>query len=209
MVADFWRVANQSIPQLDDNWAQSVLSASNLMIDRFSVLSGLAAENMAHGPAWRFYDLGRRIERALTICRIARQLTGEDCGPDEYGLLLDLFDSQITYRSRYLVGAMRAPVIDLILLDARNPRGLTYQVERIAEHIASLPQLTEDGIPEAPYRQFSAMLANLHGMECGTVDDFQLQDIETRLLALSDAISQRYFLQYEGSDPPVRDTLLA
>jgi hypothetical protein len=36
-----------------------------------------------------------------------------------------------------------------------------------------------------------------------------LQDIETRLLALSDAISQRYFLQYERSDPPVRDTLLA
>jgi len=209
MSADFWRVANKSIPQLDDNWAQSVLSASNLMIDRFIALSGLAAENMARGPAWRFYDLGRRIERALTICRIARQLTGEDCGPDEFGLLLDLFDSQITYRSRYLVGAMRAPVIDLILLDSGNPRGLTYQVERMAEHLASLPQLTEDGIPEAPYRQFSAMLANLHGLECGSVDDFQLQDLETRLLGLSDAISQRYFLQYERADPPVRDTLLA
>ena len=209
MSADFWRIANQSIPQLDDNWAQSVLSASNLMIDRFSMLSGLAAETMARGLAWRFFDLGRRIERALTICRIARQLTAEDCGPDEYGLLLDLFDSQITYRSRYLVGAMRAPVIDLILLDSGNPRGLTYQVERMAEHIASLPQLTEDGIPEAPYRQFSAMLASLHAMECGSVDDFQLQDIETRLLALSDAISQRYFLQYERSDPPVRDSLLA
>jgi uncharacterized circularly permuted ATP-grasp superfamily protein/uncharacterized alpha-E superfamily protein len=209
MSADFWRIANQSIPQLDDSWAQSVLSASNLMIDRFVALSGLAAENMGRGPAWRFYDLGRRIERALTICRITRQLTAEDCGPDEYGLLLDLFDNQITYRSRYLVGPMRAPVIDLILLDAGNPRGLTYQVERMAEHIASLPQLTEDGIPEAPYRQFSAMLANLHGMECGSVDDFQLQDIETRLLALSDAISQRYFLQYERCDPPVRDSLLA
>ena len=80
MSADFWRIANQSIPQLDDNWAQSVLSASNLMIDRFVALSGLAAENMGRGPAWRFYDLGRRIERALTICRIARQLTDEDCG---------------------------------------------------------------------------------------------------------------------------------
>lgn len=209
MSADFWRVANQPVPPLDDNWAQSVLSASNSMIDRFSVLSGLAAENMARGPAWRFYDLGRRIERALTICRIARQLTGEDCGQDEYGLLLDLFDSQITYRSRYLVGPMRAPVMDLILLDSGNPRGLLYQVERMAEHISSLPQLTADGIPEAPYRQFSAMLANLHAMESGSVDDAQLQDIETRLLALSDAISQRYFLQYERSDPPVRDTLLA
>jgi uncharacterized circularly permuted ATP-grasp superfamily protein/uncharacterized alpha-E superfamily protein len=209
MSADFWRVANQSIPPINDKWAQSVLAASNIMIDRFSELSGLAAENMARGPAWRFFDLGRRIERALTICRIARQLTGSDCGQDEFGLLLDLFDSQITYRSRYMVGPMRAPVADLILLDPGNPRGLLYQVERMAEHISNLPQLNDDGIPEAPYRQFSAMLANLRAMECESVDDAQLQDIETRLLALSDAISQRYFLQYERSDPPVRDTLLA
>ena len=209
MSADYWRVANQPIPPLDDSWAHSVLSASNVMIDRFSVLSGLAAENMARGPSWRFYDLGRRIERALTICRIARQLTGPGCGPDELGLLLDLFDSQITYRSRYLVGPMRGPVADLILLDPGNPRALVYQIERMAEHIASLPQLNEDGIPEAPYRQFSAMLASLRGMECETVGDAQLLDIETRLLGLSDAISQRYFLQYERSDPPVRDTLLA
>ena len=209
MSADFWRVANQPIPALDDRWAQSVLSASNVMIDRFAVLSGLAAENMARGPSWRFNDLGRRIERALTICRISRQLIGEDCGQDEHGLLLDLFDSQITYRSRYLVGPARAPVADLVLLDPGNPRGLIYQAERIEEHLASLPQQTEGGIPEAPYRQFSAMLASLRGMECASVDDHQLQDIETRLLSLSDAISQRYFLQYERSDPPVRDTLLA
>ncbi len=209
MSADFWRVANQPIPSLDDSWAHSVLSASNAMIDRLSVLSGLAAENMARGPSWRFYDLGRRVERALTVCRITRQLAGEGCGPDDLGLLLDLFDSQITYRSRYLVGPMRAPVADLVLLDPGNPRGLVFQVERIAEHLASLPQLSDDGMPEEPYRQFGAMLANLRGMQCETAGDAQMQDIETRLLALSDAIAQRYFLQYERSDPPLRDSLLA
>ena len=207
MSADFWRVANQPIPSLDDKWANSVLSASNIMIDRLSILSGLAAENMARGPSWRFYDLGRRIERALTLCRISRQLAGDGCGPEDLGLLLDLFDSQITYRSRYLVGPMRAPVVDLILLDPGNPRGLVFQVERIAKHLANLPQLNDDGIPEEPYRQFSAMVAHLHAMQCETVDDEQLQDIETRLLALSDAIAQRYFLQYERSESPLRETL--
>ena len=209
MSADFWRVANQTIPSLDDTWAQSVLSATNVMIDRFSLLSGLAAENMARGPAWHFFDLGRRMERAMMVCRITRQLCSDGCGPDELGLLLDLFDSQITYRSRYLVGPMRGPVLDLLLLDPGNPRGLIYQVERIAEHVESLPRLNDDGIPEAPFRQFSAMLAALRGMDCESINDAQLQDIDDRLLGLSDAISQRYFLQYERSDPPLRDSLLA
>ena len=209
MSADFWRVANQPIPPLDDNWAHSVLSASNTMIDRFSALSGLSAENMGRGPAWRFHDLGRRIERALNICRIARQLAAPDCGADEFGLLLDLCDSQITYRSRYLVGPMREPVLDLVLLDPGNPRGLVYQAERMEGLLAALPQLNQDGIPEAPYRQFNAMLAKLRSLESDAIDNEQLLEIEAHLLRLSDAISQRYFLQYERTDPPIRDSLLA
>ncbi|MFT4025381.1 MAG: circularly permuted type 2 ATP-grasp protein [Novosphingobium sp.] len=207
--ADFWRVANQPPPPLNDQAAQSVLTAANKLIDRLSVLSGLASENMARSPAWHFYDLGRRIERATTICRVTRQLAAEDCSPDDLGLLLDLFDSQITYRSRYLVGPMRSPVADLLLLDPGNPRGLAFQLDRIAEHLAAVPRLNEDEIPEAPFRQLNAMLAILRSLEADSIDDAQLRDIETRLLALSDAISQRYFLQYERADPPVQDTLLA
>jgi uncharacterized circularly permuted ATP-grasp superfamily protein/uncharacterized alpha-E superfamily protein len=207
--ADFWRMANQPIPPLNDQGAQSILAATNKMIDRFSALSGLAAENMARGPSWHFFDLGRRVERATMICRITRQMAGWDCGPDDLGLLLDLFDSQITYRSRYLVGPVRGPVADLLVLDPGNPRGLAYQLDRIAEHLTALPRLNEDEIPEAPFRQLNAMLASLRAMEADSLDDAQLKDIETRLLALSDSISQRYFLQYERSDPPVQDTLLA
>ena len=207
--ADFWRVANQPLPPIDEHGTQSVLAATNTMIDRFSMLAGLSAENMERSPAWRFYDLGRRIERATMICRIVRQMAGENCGPDDFGLLLDLFDSQITYRSRYLVGPVRKPVVDLLVLDPGNPRGLAYQLERIAEHLADLPRLSDDGVPEAPWRKFNAMLAQLRSIEADSVEDAHLQDIETRLLALSDAISQRYFLQYERSDPPVQDTLLA
>ncbi len=209
MSGDFWRVANKPIPALDDNSANSVLWASNVMIDRFSALSGLAAENMARGPAWHFYDLGRRLERALAMCRITRQLTTPGYGPDELGLLLDLFDSQITYRSRYLVEPVRGPVVDLLLLDPGNPRGLVYQVERMAEHIASLPRMDHDTVPEEPWRLFNALLARLHAMASETADEGQILEIENRLLGLSDAISQRYFLQYERSDPPIRDTLIA
>lgn len=207
--SDFWRVASQPPPQLGDQAASSVLAATNRLIDRFSILSGLASENMARGPAWHFYKLGRRLERALTICRVTRQFAVTDCSSDDLALLIDLFDSQITYRSRYLVGPMRGPVIDLLVLDPGNPRGVAMQLDRIAEHLGVLPRLNDDDVPEAPFRQVNAMLAIVRGMEADNVDDTHLQDIETRLLGLSDAISQRYFLHYERTDSPFQDTLLA
>lgn len=207
--ADFWRVASRPKPRLDGESAQAILTATDAAIDRFSALSGLSAENMGRSPAWRFYDLGRRIERATMICRITRQMAAEGCTPDDLGLLLDLFDSQITYRSRYLVGPVRSLVLDLLVLDPANPRGLAFQLDRIDENLADLPHLGEGDLPEPPIRQFNATLARLRSLEADGIDDRQLQDIETRLLALSDMISQRYFLQYERADPTMQDALLA
>jgi uncharacterized circularly permuted ATP-grasp superfamily protein/uncharacterized alpha-E superfamily protein len=207
--ADFWRIASRPKPKIASESAQSILIATDAAIDRFSALSGLASENMGRSHAWRFYDLGRRIERATMICRITRQLAAADCTPDDLGLLLDLFDSQITYRSRYLVAPLRPLVLDLLVLDPANPRGLAFQLDQIEENLSDLPHLGDGDIPEAPFRQLSAALARLRSLEADAIDDTQLQDIETRLLALSDTIAQRYFLQYERPDPPVQDTLLA
>ena len=55
--------------------------------------------------------------------------------------MLDLINSQITYSSRYLVGAALAPVRDMALLDPFNPRSVAFQVNRIDEGIATLPVL--------------------------------------------------------------------
>ena len=54
-------------------------------------------------------------------------------------MLLDLIDSQITYRSRTLIGVALAPVRDMALLDPYNPRSVAFQTEIIAEHIGDLP----------------------------------------------------------------------
>jgi uncharacterized alpha-E superfamily protein len=48
----------------------------------------------------------------------------------EHGLhlALELCDSSITYRSRYLAVLQPAPALDLLLADAGNPRGLAFQL---------------------------------------------------------------------------------
>ena len=43
-------------------------------------------------------------------------------------LALELRDSVITYRTRYLAVMQAAPALDLILADEGNPRGLAFQL---------------------------------------------------------------------------------
>jgi uncharacterized alpha-E superfamily protein len=209
LAPDFWRIASRAPTPLQQVSAQPMLKVARQLIERFSALSGLIAEDMVRGPAWRFLDLGRRIERALSICRVTRQLCRAEEQADALNVLLDLCDSQITYRSRYLTGPVHGAVRDLILLDPDNPRSLVFQLLTIGAHIAELPTLNEDGLPERPLLDARAILASLQNLTIDAVGDAELQEIETRLLGLSDAISARYFLQYERAEARMQDSFLA
>ena len=72
--------------------------------------------------------MGRRTERGINTCRFARTLSGADATTDDLDLLLDLVDSQITYRARYLTGLALTPVRDLVMLDPFNTRSVAFQV---------------------------------------------------------------------------------
>jgi uncharacterized alpha-E superfamily protein len=163
---------------------------------------------MVRGPGWRFYDMGRRIERAVNGCRIARMLATPAASGDNLNVLLELFDSQISYRTRYLSVPALAPVIDLILLDPHNPRSLVFQLVTIVDHLERLPHLLSDGMTEPQLRVAKALLAQVEEIEADAVTQAFLQDVETHLLALSDAIARRYFLQFERVEKQAMDALL-
>jgi uncharacterized alpha-E superfamily protein len=57
-------------------------------------------------------------------------------------MALELRDSVITYRTRYLAVLQPAPALDLILADEGNPRGLAFQLFAIRD---LLRQITEEG----------------------------------------------------------------
>lgn len=195
LAIDTWRLLRLPLPAFDDSSTESLLAASSRMIERISALSGLAAENMGRTEGWRFHDMGRRLERAANGCRLATLFSSEQALADDLSILLDLTDSQITYRNRYLTGPSIAPVRDLVLLEPQNPRSLVYQAQRMAEHIASLPTLRTDGLPEEPQRQIGAIVAALAPLTGETLTPAGLSAIEQQLFALSDAIGERYFLQ--------------
>ena len=117
------------------------------------------------------------------------------CIRDSLDILLDLVDSQITYRSRYLMGVALRPVRDLVLLDPYNPRSLAFQVERLNEHLDSLPTLNIDGMLEAPRRAIIQLSAEVSVADAGALTTEIVLGFEQKLLALADSIAARYFLQ--------------
>ncbi|HUD30665.1 MAG TPA: circularly permuted type 2 ATP-grasp protein [Novosphingobium sp.] len=208
---DFWRIVSRPMPSINVEQPQSMLSSTRWLTEHFSALAGLIAENMVRSAAWRFLEVGQRLERAQAICRMARQLMpkpGDEDPAAALGLLLDLCDSQIIYRSRYLTGPVANPVRDLVLLDPDNPRALVFQVSEIVAHLAALPSLRDDNIPEAPLRAARSLLGELQAATAPDMTPERLATVEEQLLALSDAISARYFLQLDSEEAERRSRLL-
>jgi len=165
-----------------------------------SALSGLAQENMTQLAGWRFLELGRRIERALLTCRMVRCFA--EAGAPEGGLdvLLELADSQISYRQRYVMIAAHAPVIDLVMLDPNNPRSVVFQLERIETHLGALPRRNSNG-RLSPVQQIAAFIATgLRTADATGMTEALIIDIEQSLMKLSDAISSAYLTSHERSD---------
>ncbi len=194
LATDVWRLLDAPFPTRD-----GLSTRAAQLHERFAALAGLSAENMGRTAGWRFLDLGRRIERAITVCRLLRALGGDAVSADDLSALLELSNSAIGYRQRYPTGLAPIAVRDLIALDTSNPRSLAFQVESIAAHLAVLPRLSDDGMAEEQQQLANALVAQLATLSAVTLGDHAVQSLENRLLAISDAIAKRFFLR--GGEP--------
>ena len=153
--------------------------------------------------------MGRRAERAINTTRFARQFAYDEASADDLDILLTLVDCQITYRSRYLVGPLLAPVRDLVMLDPYNPRSVAFQVSALNDHIANLPALKEDGLMERPQRLAMALQTSLTTGEASELNTKSLFVLEQDLLSLSSAIGSHYFPHASSATRPEKLTGLA
>jgi uncharacterized circularly permuted ATP-grasp superfamily protein/uncharacterized alpha-E superfamily protein len=123
----------------------------NGMLRLLSSFSGMVAENMTRGPGWLFLDLGIRIERLQQQTHILRTLLIHDYAwmTPLLEALLEIMDSIMTYRFRYLMQVEIDPTVDLLLVDESNPRAIAFQLNRIDELLKLLDEQTKlDGIAE-------------------------------------------------------------
>lgn len=198
---DAWRLLQDLEVEANRPPPQTLAEAhetADRMLRLLAALAGLAQENTNHVAGWRFLDMGRRVERGVNTCRFARNFGGDAASADDLDILLDLIDSQITYRSRYVIGAALAPVRDMALLDPFNPRSVGFQVETLAEHVPALPTIVADGLFEEPRRLIARLEADVQATTAEEIDSDRILSIEQRLMGFADAVATRYFLQKPG-----------
>ena len=171
-------------------------------------LSGLVMDSMSRGHGWRFLDMGRRLERALSLA-LTLDATLTSAHPSESLVLeslLEAADSAITYRRRYLSSLHAAAVLDLLLTDPTNPRSVVFQLGALLEHAAKLPHLTgraNEGIESAIAQGADMLLSRMEEVSVQRLADVdpdarrpalaeRTAELLRELPALSDALTESY-----------------
>ncbi|MCG8585226.1 MAG: circularly permuted type 2 ATP-grasp protein [Pirellulales bacterium] len=184
-----------------------LMSKTDELITELAAFSGIIVESMTRTQAFRFLELGRRLERSLQIISLVK-----NCFipmPNVHGpileTVLEVADSLMTYRSRYFANLQLAAVLDLLLTDEINPRSLAYQFVQLEEHVDQLPrQATQPGYT-AEQRIAMSLLHSIRMLDIEAVaerhgmGDYQsLEDLceewESQIPRLSEAISHRYLV---------------
>ncbi len=201
---DTWRILHQL--QTDFPAAMSratpgaILQALHRVIFQLAAFSGMEMENMARGHAWRFLDIGRRLERAINLVTNVRAILATDNVTAALPPLLDYTDSTMTYRRRYLERPELPATLALLLTDDANPRSLAFQFKALSRHFAKLPGAGESGPEEVQFHELTALIVETDVFELtthGTTEMARLEDRLEDLLCgswkLSDLLSAAYF----------------
>ncbi|HEY1723068.1 MAG TPA: circularly permuted type 2 ATP-grasp protein [Magnetospirillaceae bacterium] len=180
-----------------------VLDKANTALRIIAAVAGFQNENMNRLSGWRFFQLGHRIERAINTCRTVRQFGGEASTPDTLDTLLEWCESQRTYRVRYLHGASRGPVLDLILIDESNPRSLAFSIADIVTHTLAMPRTPNEGDVSSATSMAQELLNEVRAFDVAKLGNEQLLACENGLMRLSNEISQLYFTVREPAPASV------
>ena len=196
MSADTWHVLQQleaefsrAVPVNPEHRFFAHLGLLDRAIMTLSAFSGLLMENTTRGEGWRFLELGRRLERALQMADLLRAGVVEapsDAQPYLH-ILLQVADSSITYRTRYLSVLRTDLVLQLLLEDESNPRSIGFQLAGLSYQLEFLRELGEAEYPRLEALATSARkairLAPMHEL-AGQESDGRYRALESLLYQL-------------------------
>lgn len=201
--ADTWRILNRLETDARSRSGQLPLVQTSWMLNTLvldlAAFAGMEMENMTRGHGWSFLDLGRRIERSLSLVELLGAVMRCE---SELDLLLEpvleIADSVMTHRRRYFAELQPRSVLELLLRDDANPRSLAFQLAKLSEHGAALPE----GVNPGGVRQVQQAIAELavfaeHSLAVQTQQPADLIPALDELLKkferVSELVTQVYF----------------
>ena len=188
-----------------------VLPALDRLALELAAVTGAQTDRMTRDHGWRLLTVGRLLERLIGLSTRLRIFVEAQALASVAGieLLLELFDSVITYRARYQRHEGLLALTDMLVLDSTNPRALAGVLRRLRHEVAKLPggaeatqpllaELPDDGAGLTLEQLRGADDAHIAGVLCalGTT----LSDSAGRL---ADGVGTRYFTLAQGQDQRV------
>ena len=144
---DTWRILDSISDELSRMKNQASLHQINRNLDNLIIklmaFHGLNIDNMTRENTWNILNIGRFNESARNTCIIIKTMLSEKRSDDVERMILEYLlmtnESLVTYRYMYRSTLEVKAVLNLLLIDELNPKSVTYQVERIDQHINKMP----------------------------------------------------------------------
>ncbi|KWR88108.1 circularly permuted type 2 ATP-grasp protein [Cupriavidus sp. IDO] len=187
-----------------------VLAALEHLAMQLGAISGAQGDRMTRDEAWRLLFVGRHIERLSALSAFLGVAVDTRALQSRSGfdMLLHLFDSTLSYRSQYPGRADIAAIVDLLVLEPTNPRGIYGVLDRLR---AKLAQLTPGGsgqsrvplaelLPRASALPRRAVLCEADASGYYAALAALCSQLGERMARVSDEISARYF-SHAGVNP--------
>lgn len=164
------------------------------LLRRITGFAGLVHENMYRSDGWRFLSLGVSLERAANMCSVLAACTGQGAPTGALDLALEIGDSVVSHRARFLVWANTASVIDMLGLDLQNPRSVRYHISRAKDHISHLPQQQTGHIPTDVARRVLMVETRLATSLPTDIDPAFLNQMKQDIWDISDALTEHHLV---------------
>ncbi|MBB1593285.1 circularly permuted type 2 ATP-grasp protein [Achromobacter sp. UMC46] len=188
--------------------APDVLRALKNLGMQLSAITGSQTDRMTRDDGWRLLTIGRQIERLSAMAGLLGELFRRNAvlGDSGFNILLDLFDSKITYRA-YYPGRQEVPaLLNLLVQEPANPRSIACVLSVLRKEVARLPGTVAgpatDLLGLLPSEDAGPTLAALcqqsQGLYAGVLA--LCETLDAAASALSNEISRRYFSHAAGYD---------
>lgn len=165
--------------------------------ERSALAIGIMESSASRDETWRFFNLGRALERAdMTARLLATRSLSEASGPSWTTILRSVGAYEAYLRTyRGMPSALHAA--EFLLLDRLFPRSIIYSLSRAEEFMRELePRSDRVGVGDSAQRLLGQIRSELEYRSIADIiEDLpqHMDDVQAATSAASEAIRSRYF----------------
>lgn len=177
--------------------------ALNLVLLDCISLAGFAMDDITRDTGWVFLIAGRRLERLANLCALVSVPLFSDRFSRSAMLewLLEIANSEVTYRTRYRRAPELLAVIHTLVMDPSNPHSIVYQIRHLQQELPEMGRKTGQLFPpdlDGFERRLSTL--DLHPFEkkrpdqaCEALGQLLLE-VRAAAYRVADEIQRQYFI---------------